>query len=310
MSRPGHGTAKAISGITVSPALQSITVDQDQPSKSFDFSVTNNDPVEQELHLSTVDFGSLDDTGGVLFLGPEKALNYKYGLAHWISLEKDSLILEPHETQKVVITIDNQASLTPGGHYGAVLVTPVIEQAAKKQQTLVNQVASSLLFLTKEGGAHYSLKLAHYSLNGQLARMPSTLSLRFQNDSNVHVIPRGLVTVTDPLGRAVKKGIINSDSGLAMPESFREINAPLVCLSSAFVPGFYQARISYYYEGQPGAPHSFEKTFLYINGWYLIALGMILAATLYFRLKPRQWTRLCGVLGRRPVRKSTKDPSA
>jgi methionine-rich copper-binding protein CopC len=305
MGSPARTSAKSVSGITVSPALQPITVNQDQASKSFDFAVTNNDPVEQELHLSAVDFGSLDDTGGVLFLGPEKSLSYKYGLARWITLEKDVVLLQPHETQKILVTIDNKASLTPGGHYGAVLVTPQSEQTSK-QQTQVTQVASALLFLTKEGGAHYHLQLVRSDLNAQLATLPGRLSLRFQNTGNVHVIPRGLITITDPRGREVKKGIINSDSGLAMPESFREMTTPLSSVASAYLPGIYHARISYYYEGQASAPTTLVTTFFYCNGWYLIGLIIGLFGALYFMTHRRHWIRLRQTLRIGSLRRPSK----
>jgi len=300
---PGQAAAKTISGLTVSPALQSITISQTQAAKSFDFYVTNNDPVEQEFHLATIDFGSLDDSGGILFLGPEKALSYKYGLARWITLEKDAVALMPHETQKVIVTIHNKDSLAPGGHYGAVLVTPQLARGTPTPQTQINQVASSLLFLTKEGGAHYSLKLANYSLAAAAVRLPGTLDLRFRNAGNIHVVPRGLVTVTDPFGRTVQKGIINSDSGLALPESFREIAAPLARTATSWAPGVYHAHISYYYEGQAGDRSTLEVSFLYLNGWYVVGLAALGAAGAYLKMRPRRWEQLRGPLVWRHLRR-------
>lgn len=314
ISIPDHAAAKAVGGITVSPALQSTTISHDQASKSFDFSITNNDPLEQELHLSAIDFGSLDDTGGVLFLGPEKALNYKYGLAHWITLEKDVVVLRPHETQKVIVTITNKDSLAPGGHYGAIMVTPMLDHASTKQSTQVNQVASALLFLTKEGGTHYSMKLTGFNFNTWALALPGTTTSRFQNDGNVQVIPRGLVTITDPRGRIVKKGIINSDSGLALPESFREFMTPLSPVAAAYTPGVYHARISYYYEGQVTAQQTQDTRFYYINGWYGVCLIVVLCTALYFLTHRPQWARLrnkCSSLVPRPGRsKQRSEPSA
>ncbi len=112
-------------GVTISPAFQQVSIRPDQPSVSFDFLVTNNSDVEYEFGLSVVDFGSLDETGGVLFVGnAEKALSYRYALSPWVTLEKDRVVVAPHATEKIPITLNNKESLAPGGHYGAVLVTP------------------------------------------------------------------------------------------------------------------------------------------------------------------------------------------
>lgn len=276
----------AIGGITVSPAFQQITIGQNDTDKTFDFSVTNNTSQEYELSLATVDFGSLDESGGVLFMGAsDKSLNYKYGLAQYVTLQQDRVVVEPKATAKIPITITNKDSLSPGGHYGAILVTPdEIGESASKVQ--VNQVISSLLFVTKEGGAIYQMGLQSFQLKTHLFSSPSEVDVRFQNAGNVHLVPRGLITITDPRGRIVKRGFVNDGSGIMLPETFRKFTVPLKVINTAWWPGLYHMTLTYHFDGET-IQHSKELTFAYVNGWYILGIMALSAVIIAAIIVPR-----------------------
>ncbi len=263
------------SGITISPAFQQVSIAANQPSVQYDFTVTNNSNSEYEFALSVVDFGSLDDTGGVLFVGNgQKSLSYRYALSPWVTLERDRIVVAAHATEKVPITVVNKESLSPGGHYGAVLVTPT--DTGDSQKVQIDQVISSLLFVKKLGGEVYRLNLVHSSISNRIFALPGTVDVRFQNSGNVHVIPRGLVTITDPRGTVVKRGVINADSGIALPETFRELKTPLETLSPAWLPGRYTLTTSYRYDDQTKNT-TVTSTFWYFDGRLLLIVVAVLA---------------------------------
>lgn len=267
---------RRVGGITISPAFQEIIVSDTSPAVTYNFSVTNNTSEPYELSLSAVDFGTLDESGGVLFLSQtQKSINYRYGLARYVTLERDRLVVEPKKTEKVLLTINNKESLTPGGHYGAILVTPT-DSGERPTKVQINQVLSSLLFVKKQGGEIYNLSLRDYDVKTRLFTAPSAVNLRFQNSGNVHVVPRGVVTLTDPMGRLVKKGFINTGSAMVLPETFRRVAVTLDPIATAWMPGRYTASISYRYDGEADT-QTRTVSFLYINGWYLIAAVLILA---------------------------------
>ncbi len=278
---------KGPGGITLSPALSEIVLTPGQPEASFDFAVTNNTDRPYEFALSIVDFGSLDESGGVLFVGrADKTVEYKYGLSNWAAFQQDRIVVEPRSTAKVPVTVNNRESLSPGGHYGALLVTPTEEGGDSKVQ--INQVASSLIFLKKQGGERYDLSLRSFNVQRQFAAVPDTVDLRFQNAGNVHAIPRGTVTLTDPLGRVVKKGYINQQSAMVLPESFRQMRVPLEGLVGSLVPGTYKGIITYRPDGQETI-RTQEFTYFYVNGWYVVAgvlsLLLVIALTVGKRLR-------------------------
>ncbi|MDB5182044.1 MAG: hypothetical protein JWP13_807 [Candidatus Saccharibacteria bacterium] len=268
---------KRINGITISPAFQDITLNPEKASETFDVAVTNNTSEPQEFSLSVVDFGSLDESGGVLFIGEtERKLNYRYGLSGWATLERDRITVEPKTTQKVPVSVINKESLSPGGHYGAVLLSPVAS-GDRPIKVQINQVMSSLLFVKKQGGEIYNFGMRSFEFDRNIFKAPSTVDFRFQNAGNVHVIPRGTVTITDPRGRVVKRGIINMDSAIILPETFRHVLTQLTSVSPAWMPGKYHASIVYRFDGEDKTELR-EVSFMYINIWYLI-LAILLVAT-------------------------------
>jgi hypothetical protein len=279
------GTAKR-GGVTISPAFQQVTLKSDQSNQTYDFSVTNNSSQEHEFALSVVDFGSLDETGGVLFVGnAEKALSYRYALSPWVTLEKDRVVVAPHATEKVPITLINKESLTPGGHYGAVLVTPT-DTGDQAQKVQIDQVASSLLFVKKQGGEVYKLELNSLKVRPHIFSLPTSVDIRFQNAGNVHVIPRGLAMLTGPDGRVVKRGVINADSGIALPESFRSLKVPLQTLGSSWRPGRYTLTTTYRYD-DIATVRTVKTSFVYLNIPFVVGVAALTAMVFALVLVPR-----------------------
>lgn len=236
---------------SITPAFQEIDVSQAAPQQSFSFKLTNHSSYPQRYDLSAVDFGTLDETGGVAFLGDNTSnFEQKYGLASWLVLEKTVVFADPGQTQTLEVTVQNRESLAPGGHYGAILVKASPQNAqAGGDKVELQAVLSSLILVKKEGGLRYDLKLDRESDNANVLRLPGLISLRFQNAGNVHAVPRGLVRLIDPRGREVARGIINTDSSFVLPESFRRLQVTTQPLSRAWLPGRYRLAVQYRYDG-------------------------------------------------------------
>ncbi len=239
-------------GLTLSPMFQEITLDRAERQKDFSISLTNNTDTLVTLRLSLLDFGSLDESGGVAFLGASRDLEKKYALASWMRPEKDVLTLMPGENQEVRVFIENRDSLSPGGHYGALVFKAGDDtiDPNKTNEVAINQLFSVLVFVKKVGGEIYQLNLKEQEFARNEFFVPEAVQLRFENSGNVHVVPRGTVTIMDPLGRMVSKGVINEESGIMLPETFRVYSTHLRTLAWSFVPGRYTLTIAYRYDGK------------------------------------------------------------
>lgn len=270
-------------GITVSPAFQEMTLGQEDTSADFSVSVTNTMEEAVTLRITVFDFGSLDESGGVAFLGASNDLEKKYALASWIRPEKDVFMIEPNETKQILVTIENREALSPGGHYGALTFKteyPVTENRQGGNTLSVNQLFSTLVFVKKVGGEIYDLKLSGQEYKGGLMKFQDTVRLRFRNNGNTHVVPRGMAVVSDSFGRKVAKGIINQESGLILPETFRVYPVRLNPLAMSFIPGRYTMEIAYRYDGKDDFT---TTTFSFYHipwpallvGIFLVVLGVI-----------------------------------
>ena len=275
---------------TISSAINKIDINQHQANVSYLLSIRNNAKVPQSFHLYIQDFGTLDESGGVAFLGVGQAgFSAKYGLAAWASIDKTDLTIDPLKAQTVKITIKNNDSLSPGGHYGAVTVESINPEAASQASKIqLNRIISSLIFLRKVGGEIYALSLKQVDFAHSLFTVPGKVKLEFYNPGNVHVTPRGVVTVKDPFGRIVKKGIINEDSGIILPETNRIYPTNLKSLALVFWPGKYQITTQFRYDDQ-ARYLTVINNYYYLNPFFILLLLLIAVAIIYtiFKLKSK-----------------------
>lgn len=241
-------------GLTISPAFQEITLEEKDTAKSFSVSLTNDSTVPMTLRLFLYDFGSLDDSGGVAFLGASNDLAKKYALASWMKVEGDSLLLGPNESKEVSVVIENNTMLSPGGHYGALMFqvenTASDVTNASQNDVSVQQMFSSLVFVKKVGGEIYNLELNTQTYRNLFLRFQERLDLSFRNAGNVHLVPRGIVRVKDPLGRVVAKGIINQESVIILPETLRSYPIQLTNQGVLLIPGRYTLETAYRFDGK------------------------------------------------------------
>lgn len=237
-------------GFTVTPMIQEVTLDEGETAESYIVTVTNETTALATFELSVIDFGSLDASGGVAFLGATGVLAEKYALASWMQPETNELTLQPGETRSVKVRIENRENLSPGGHYGALVFKHTASAQTLVPNVALNQMFSSLVFVKKTGGASYDLALTALGHRDHWFVFDRTVVPRFQNPGNVHVVPRGEVRVTDPLGRLVYRGVLNEGSAVILPETFREYPFKLFSVERTFVPGWYSFDFSYRYDGQ------------------------------------------------------------
>ena len=260
----GQAMAAPMPGITVSPAYQELTLAEGQQSVETDISFVNTSSTERAYRLSVADFGSLDESGGVAILGQTaSSLDRPFGLTSWMQLSTNDLVLPAQSKRDVTVTIKDRGDLSPGGHYGALVATLVVDPRASgdKNAIGVQQQLTSLILLAKQGGEAPGLKLVSSELNARPWALPSKVTQRYQNTGNVHVTPQGSVNLYDPAGRLVTRSVINENSGIVLPDSFRVLSSSFMPIATAWMPGRYKVVTLYGYD-----PDHLMKVTSYI--WY------------------------------------------
>ncbi|MBP5993646.1 MAG: hypothetical protein KA731_01935 [Candidatus Moranbacteria bacterium] len=292
---PVSARAEGEGALSVSPLFTDVALQASEQSQEFFLTVANTTAEPVVLRLSLVDFGSLNESGGIAFLGKDASGTNRYALASWITPEKDVVTLLPDTEEKLKFTIENRESLSPGGHYGAVLfaIEPEGGDAVIQDPVVsVNSTFSSLVFAKKEGGILREFTLKEWSVESAslLSGLPSKTALRFQNSGNVDLTPRGRIILTDPLDRLVAQGIINEDSSRMFPESFRIYHSKLSSLIPGLIPGFYTLSAEYRFDGQEASQSAPEmRIFAWgVALWWGAGIGAILIGIRALRRKTKQ----------------------
>jgi len=281
-------------GIEISPVYQNVSLGTNQPSVTNYVTLVNSTPVPESFALSTVDFGSLNETGGVAFLGTSSS-SYarKYGLSRWMKLNESSVTLTPGQSTNIALTIENSPSLSYGGHYGAILATAQTAPSGSKISAHVGvlEVLSSLFLLVKAGGPMPNLRVISQRVEDRFLQMPTQIDTLFQDQGDVHVVPRGVINITDPTGKLVARGALDVNSSAILPATLRKYSTPLLQLTSAWLPGYYKVSMVYRYDGTT-ATKTFVSGFWYFDFaglWILVFLVLVLVCAGALYVSRKRW---------------------
>lgn len=214
---------------------------------TFDLQISNRLGTTKTFSLTEEDFvGSNNPTETVVLLGNDRG---PYSLKDYISIGASTIDIEHGTRVRVPVSVSIPKNAEPGGLYGSVIVGTVSKGETKDSADAVissNPVISrigTLVFIRIKGEVNESGKLAGLSISGnkKVVFDPSNIrfDLSFQNDGNVHLNPKGTITIKNMLGTSV--GTITVEPWFAMPKSlrFRE-----VVWSKTFLFGRYTALAS------------------------------------------------------------------
>lgn len=237
-----------VGGVSISPPLKEVILGSGLIEAKTSVTLTNNTDKTLNAKIRLVDFDALDEFGGVS-IGELDSPVSEYSLAPWMELPGGEAVQLPaKKTVTVPIHIQNRSDLSPGGHYGAAIIT-VSEPGNDKEVISLKQELASLIFVKKTGGESYGLDLETLTAK-DLPDIPTEISLRFKSTGNVHVVPRGYIEVTDPSGGLVSKGIINPESTLVLPGKIRQFVTIMQPVANASSKGKYTVTAYYRFDGQ------------------------------------------------------------
>lgn len=245
---PFATSAQTPGGITISPSSKELIIGPGLLEARTTVDVRNNTNQDLTAQIRLVDIEAKDEFGGVSFSQLDGQLS-EYSLAKWMSLPNGSGVkLSKNQTISIPVSIRNDSELSPGGHYGAAIVSVSTDQSKATDGVSFKQELASLIFIKKTGGETYGIQLESMKPEN-LPNIPEKVNLKFKGTGNVHVIPRGYIEVTDPKGTVVAKGIINPESTLVMPEKSRQFTTLMQPVSEAKAKGEYKLTAYYRYEG-------------------------------------------------------------
>lgn len=152
------------------------------------------------VRMKVEDFTAVGDEGQVALMEPDE--NYTYSLARWVTVAPSEFILEAGKQQYVTVEISIPSSAEPGGHYGSI-VASLSGAVQDVTGSAVGNERGSLILLRVAGNVEEALLIDTFSAPSFSEYGPIPFEIKFENIGNVHVKPKGFVTITNMSGKEI-----------------------------------------------------------------------------------------------------------
>lgn len=274
---PVRMTAQEAQILSVTPPLFQLSV---LPGGIWQSSVkvVNANPYPLTIYAEVVNFKGMGSSGQGQFIPVPKDAE-KTTFAEWITVNPGPHVIQPEQTSDITFFAEIPEDAAPGGHYAAILISTEEPQESEGLSVLTSQAVTSLLFLRVEGDVHEEGVVREFRSTRTFLDRPETeFLLRFENKGNVHILPRGDITITNMWGK--ERGVIpinsKSNYGNVLPESIRNFTFSWKSDFTFSDIGRYKAIVTLGY-GEDGIKNVSSATYFWVIPvkWTLTTLSVI-----------------------------------
>lgn len=282
--------------LTIAPPLFQINL---QPGETWvsSIAVVNNNPYNLTLFADPVLFKPSGESGSPVFIshpdgeGPDTST-----LAGWITVPQGALEVVREQTYNMPLTISVPQDAAPGGHYAAVLIgNHAPEGSSEGSNVSVTGSIAALIFLSVSGDVIEKGRIRDFVTEKSLYETAqATLSLRFENQGNVHLLPQGNIVIYNMFGKV--RGTIpvnhHKDYGNVLPESIRKFSFTWESDAGVWDIGRYRAEATIGY-GKDMKQSALATTYFYVLPIVPLVeiVGGLLAFLLFFSWALRTYIR-------------------
>ena len=271
LSTPVHAAEQGLS-ITIAPPLFQINL---QPGETWSSGITvvNNNAYDLTLYAEPTSFEPSGESGRPVFLSTptnnaEEIENASSTLARWITVPQNEISIKREKTYVLPITIQVPKDASPGGHYAAILIGNRAPQGSPVEGGSVNVTSSvaSLIFLSVAGDVIEKGRIRDFVTEKSIYETPeANFSLRFENQGNVHLIPKGNIVIYNMFGKVRGNIPVNHQKnyGNVLPNSVRKFSFTWKSDASMWDIGRYRAEVTIGY-GKEQKQSALGTTYFYV----------------------------------------------
>lgn len=291
-------------GVRISPAVIEETLEPGRV-ETFEFEITNLNPVEQQFFIFTRNISGVTDGGAPIFAEDEFE-ETGYALADWITLPVGDVVLQSGESQSFDFTLAVPSDARCS-HFGGIFVSAQPPEIEKSGAAVGYQVAN-IVSIRVNGDCEEEASIRQFSTGKFLYGSQNIdFNVRIENSGDMLVRPTGPLEVINSLGSTVGTITFNEDRAGIFPGQTREF-PDVNWVGDGVGFGRYEARLTPIY-GEDGARKTMSSTVTFwilplnIIGPAAAVLGILLLVTvigvkIYIKRALAQMTT-----GRRLVRK-------
>lgn len=185
----------------VGPGKNELSLDPGQ-NQIREISILNRSNQDLTFTVRVEDFTSSDPNQATIkFTGDQANPN---PATKWLIPEISKFTLKSKEKMTLPIMVKISEVATPGGLYGAVLVSAQPDSTASGNQVKTTASLASLFFVRVKGNVNEVGQLINFSSSKYwYEKGPITLSYSFKNTGNIYLNPHGDITITDWSGKQI-----------------------------------------------------------------------------------------------------------
>ncbi|HOX96672.1 MAG TPA: hypothetical protein PLI45_04825 [Candidatus Woesebacteria bacterium] len=185
--------------------------------------VRNGSSETQSFTVSVEDFIVIDNIGTPIPITTK--INNRWSLANWISAPKE-IPVDSGGTQIINVSIKIPMTALSGGHYAMVTYTPNTENKPgdlRQTGNVITQRVGTLIYVTVNGPVTEKATLTRFAPSKFTEKGPVEFKGTIESLSDVHINPKGTITIYDPFNAKVAD--IPIDAGYIFPETSRDFSA-------------------------------------------------------------------------------------
>jgi hypothetical protein len=184
---------------TISPPAVQVKLDPGKTAEGV-LKLVNDSDSPLTFQTSLQDF-IVKDAEGTPSILPPNTLSNKYSASTWIGVYPDIITVKPHEKAELNYFIQVPSDARPGGHYAAIMYTPTTTMGVNGTGATVNTSVGTLFYVTVNGPVNIKASITSFLTKSLWDMGPVTLNTKILNVSDVHITPKGTITVTNMLGQ-------------------------------------------------------------------------------------------------------------
>jgi preprotein translocase subunit YajC len=258
--------------LIVTPTRQELTVEPGNTgAATVKFLNQGQTPVSGILRAA--DFIVEDKEGTPTFLEGEKSLPLSFAASSWVELPYDRITIAAKDKVTIQAKIAVPEGTKPGGRYLAIYFEPggtAGQTAGEKQaSTPISIRIASLVYLRVAGPVEEKAFLLKFACPKFLEYGPIKVTSEILNRGNLHIRPRGTITLTNFLGKEVGRQVLKEEN--IFPDTSRIfVNS----LGPKWMLGKYKLNLTASY-GETGQVLT-ATTFAWVFPWK-VGLSLLLA---------------------------------
>jgi len=267
--------AQTSTGLSAIPPRLEVEVKPDGTTTQI-IKVRNESSEVKTIKVSLRDFVVNDNKGTPTFLDSTNSDNNRWAASSWIQLSESSLVIKPGETKSLRLIVLPPANALPGGHYAAVVYSPDSLASFNTTGAAIQTNVGTLVYVTIPGDITQKASVQSFSAPRFSEFGPIDFKATVKNSSDIHILPKGAITVNNWFGREVDKLQLSETN--IFPYTTRDFSNTL---NKKWLFGRYKANLEAYYGTAGGLIAA--TIFFWVIPWRLIIL-IIAAIAIVFTL--------------------------